>query len=140
MTRDQVLAFVQRHKLAVQASVSGSGAPQAAVVGYVASDDFELFFDTLGTSRKAENLRRDPRIALVIGWDFEEACTVQLEGLVDAPQGQDLERLKALYFASFPDGRERERQPEIRYLRVRPHWVRFSDFRGAEPVIEEFGA
>ena len=31
------------------------------------TDDFEVFFDTLDTTRKVRNLRRNPKIAFVIG-------------------------------------------------------------------------
>jgi hypothetical protein len=34
--------------------------------------------------------------------------TVQLEGITDEPTGPDLDRLKELYFARFPDGRDRQ--------------------------------
>ena len=58
MTRDDLLAFMRAEKFAVQASVSHTCAPQAAVVGIAVSDDFELVFDTLTDSRKAVNLGR----------------------------------------------------------------------------------
>jgi pyridoxine/pyridoxamine 5'-phosphate oxidase len=53
----------------VQASVSPTGAPQAAVVGFAVTDALEIIFDTVATSRKYRNLRADPRVALVIGWE-----------------------------------------------------------------------
>ena len=134
MTIPELVAFLARHRFVVQASVAANGAPQAAVIG-VASDGLALYFDTLGTSRKGQNLRRDPRIALVIGWD--DAQTVQLEGVADEPTGAELARLKERYFAAFPDGPERERWPDIAYFRVRPTWIRYSDFRGATPQILE---
>jgi len=93
-------------------------------------------FDTSSASRKCRNLRRDPRIALVIGWNDER--TVQLEGRADEPQGAELEALKARYFEVFPDGREREAWPDIVYFRVRPSWARFSYFSGSAPEITEF--
>ena len=137
MTRDEMLEFARRHKLAVQAS-SGPVSPQAAVVGIVFGDRFEVFFDTLTTTRKCANLRRDPHVALVVGWDLEEGRTLQIEGLADEPAGEELARLKALYFASFPDGIERERSPDIAYFRVRPTWMRYSDFTTTpEPLIVE---
>lgn len=111
-----------------------AGAPQAAVVGYAVSDQLELIFDTLASTRKAQNLRRDPRIAIVVGWDAEQ--TLQLEGVIDEPSGDDLTRLKQLYLAVFPDGVERESWPGISYLRVRPHWARFSDFGAGGSVVE----
>lgn len=113
--------------------MTAQGAPQAAVVGYAVSDRLELIFDTLGSTRKAQNLRRDPRIALVI-WAGEQ--TLQLEGLADEPAGDELRRLKQVYLAAFPDGVERERWPGISYVRVRPSWARFSDFAPGGAIIE----
>jgi hypothetical protein len=136
--KSELLEFMRRHRLAIEASVSVTGAPQAAVVGIVVGDELEVFFDTLRTSRKYENLRRDPRVALVLGWDLEQACTLQFEGLADEPQGTELESLKQRYFAAFPDGIARQAWPDIAYLRARPTFIRFSDFRAAAPKIVEF--
>src|SRR5690348_3952478 len=96
MNHAELLGFLRRHRFCVQASVSPAGAPQAAVVGFAVSDDLEIVFDTLGTTRKMQNLRRDPRISLVMGWDDE--ATLQIDGLADEPAGEDRERLKAVYF------------------------------------------
>jgi hypothetical protein len=62
---------MRRHSLAVQASVAVSSSPQAAVVGFIVTDDFEMFFDTLDTTRKILNLRRNANIAFVIS-DFNQ--------------------------------------------------------------------
>lgn len=113
--------------------MSVHGVPQAAVVGYGISDRLEIVFDTLGTTRKMQNLRRNPRIALVIGWDDDQ--TVQLEGLADEPTGSELDRLKQVYFDAHPDGVDRQTWPNLTYVRVRPTWVRYSDFRSGEHVV-----
>ena len=65
--RSNLLTFMRREPYAVQASVSALGAPQAAIVGIVVSDRFEVFFDTLLSSRKAINLRHSPEAAVAIG-------------------------------------------------------------------------
>jgi len=85
--------------------------------------------------RATENLRRDPRIAFVIGWDEEQ--TVQVQGVADEPSGAELARLKEVCFARLPDGRDREHWPDIAYFRARPTWARYSDFRTPEPRIVE---
>lgn len=141
MTPEELLRFLRGHRMAVEASVSAEGGPQAAVVGIVVTDAFEILFDTLDATRKISNLRRHPRIAFVIGGiaDGEER-TAQVEGIADEPRGAELERLKALYFARFPDGREREKWPGITYVRVRPTWIRYSDFAQDPPRIVEFAA
>ncbi len=67
MRAAELLSFMRAHPLAVQASVSADGEAQAAVVGIVVTDEFEVFFDTSEETRKVANLRRNPRIAFVIG-------------------------------------------------------------------------
>jgi hypothetical protein len=108
-------------------------------VGFIVTDDFEIVFDALDTARKIHNLRQNPKMAFVIGGlhDGEER-TVQYEGTADEPRGETLDRLKEQYFARFPDGRERQSWPGITYVRVRPRWVRFSDFSQRPPEIVEF--
>src|SRR5882724_11473255 len=131
MNRRDLVAFIQRH--------------QWGVVGVAVNDQLELVFDTLASTRKAQNLRRDPRVSVVIGWDDEQ--TVQYEGMADEPAGPELAEAQRHYFARFPDGPSRLAWPGIIYFRVRPTWIRFSDFRasaadevGGALVIERSGA
>ena len=139
LDRNELLAFMRQEMYAVQASVSVAGAAQAALVGVVVSERFEVFFDTLNTSRKAANLRNNPRMAFVIGPTAAKSeRTVQFEGLADEPAGADLERLLELYFAKFPDGRERRSRPGLTYVRVTPTWIRYSNFAADPPEIVEF--
>jgi len=138
LTRAHLLAFMRQERYAVQASVSASGTPQIAVVGVVVSDRFEVFFDTLDSTRKAANLRRNPAIAVALGPTAEATeRTVQLEGAADEPRGDDLQRLLDLYFDRFPDGRDRQRWPGIMYFRVTPTWLRYSDFSTNPPIVAE---
>lgn len=134
MNRAELLAFLRCHRICVEATVSTAGAPQAAVVGFAVSDELEIVFDTVGTTRKAVNLRRDPRVSLVVGWDEEQ--TLQIDGMADEPKGEELARLKAVYFSVYPDGVEREAWPGITWVRVRPTWARYSDFRAGGAIVE----
>ena len=135
MTRAELVAVLRQYRLAVQSSVAPTGAPQAAVVGFAVSDALEIMFDTVASSRKCRNLLADPRVALVVGWEHE--ITVQIEGLADVPVGDELERVRACYFVAYPDGRERLAWPGITHFRVRPTWVRYSDFTQNPPRIVE---
>ena len=58
MTHADLLAFLRMHRLAVVSTVH-DGAPQAAVISIAVRTN------TLTTSRKDQNLRADPRAALV---------------------------------------------------------------------------
>jgi general stress protein 26 len=135
IARAQVLTFLQTKKFGVVASVSPEGKPQSAVVGIAVTGDLEILFDTLTTTRKIRNIRRARSVSVVVGWDRDE-ITVQIEGLADEPHGAELARLKETYFASHPGGREREGWPNITWVRVRPQWLRYSDFSLGGTVVE----
>jgi hypothetical protein len=141
MTTTELLEFMRRQRLGVQTSVGASGVPQAALVGVAVTDSLELVFDTLATTRKLVNLRRNPRLAFVIGgWIEGDERTIQYEGTADEPQGDELARVKKAYFAAWPDGRLRQSWPGLLYVRVRPMWIRYSDFNQRPPMIVEFDA
>ncbi|MGI8498871.1 MAG: pyridoxamine 5'-phosphate oxidase family protein [Gemmatimonadaceae bacterium] len=141
MNRSDLLAFMRSHAMAVQASVSLAGAPQAAVIGVVVTDRFEIFFDTLESTRKIRNLRKNPKVACVLGGlSPGEEKTVQYEGVADEPRGSALAALKALYLTQFPDGRERQSWPGIVYVRVQPTWLRYSDYGQVPAMVLELDA
>jgi len=78
MNREALLTFLRLHRWAIEATSTLSGEPQAAIIGIAVTDDLELVFDTLSSSRKSGNLRANPRIALVIGgWNDADPRTVQ---------------------------------------------------------------
>src|SRR4030095_17179795 len=127
MTRDDLLAFMRAEKFAVQASVSRTYAPQAAVVGIAGSEESELVFDTLTDSRKVLNLRANPSVAFAIGGVRDEVVrTVQYEGVADFPSGDELRRVQEIYFSVFPDGRDRLHWEGVITVRVEPLWIRYS--------------
>lgn len=134
MTHTEIVELLRRHEFAVIASIADDGAPLAALVVVAVSEHLEIVFDTLTVSRKFHNIVRDRRVALVIS---KGELTIQIEGHADVPGGDDLERLQQVYFATFPDGRERVAWPDITWLRVRPTWIRVADYAASPPVITE---
>ena len=135
MDREQLVEFVRHRGLAVVATRDANGEPQAALVGVAATALGEIVFDTLTSSRKYRNINSHPRVALVIGWDDE--VTLQCEGLADLPTGADLVRCTTAYFEQYPDGRQRAASPDIMHVRVRPRWLRYSDYRPDSFTIDE---
>ena len=138
MSEIDLVSFIRSHRWAIEATTSTTLEPQAAIIGIAVTDQLELVFDTLASSRKVANLRANPRVALVIGgWNDNDPRTVQYEGVADFPSSAELEPLKQVYFATFPDAATRLSWPGITYVRVKPTWVRYSDFRSEPPVISE---
>lgn len=139
MDRADVLAYIKAQRYAVVASASSEGTPQAAVVGIAVTDDFEIVFDTLSTTRKARNLLATPSVAFVIGGLLPgDERSVQYEGRASFPVGERRAQFQAEYFKAFPDGRSRLSWPDITYVCVKPTWLRFSDFNVSPPSSVEF--
>ena len=84
-------------------------------------------------------MRKNSHIALVIGgWLSGDERTVQYEGDADEPAGAERARIAEVYYAAYPDGRERAKWPGLTYFRVMPAWIRYSDYNQNPPEIVEF--
>jgi hypothetical protein len=127
--------FMAEHRYGVVSSISASGTPQSALVGIAVTDQLEIIFDTLRSTRKYGNLLARPACSVVLGFPGEK--TLQLEGNAIEPEGAERFRYQEAYFSAWPDGRDRTGWPGMTYLVVRPTWIRFSDFDQRPPFIEE---
>ncbi len=127
-----LVALLRSEKHWVLSSVGEEGASSSAVIGVAVTDDVELVFDTLETTRKAANVARDRRVSLVM---WSGAATAQIEGEATRIAADD--PLVEAYLTTFPDGRERLGWAGIAHYRVVPRWIRVSDFAGSEPVVVE---
>ena len=135
MDRAELVAFIRARGLAVVATRGPDGAPQAALIGVAATDHAEIIFDTSIRSRKYCNVQACDQVAVVIGWDDE--VTLQCEGVADILAGAERDRCLASYIAQYPDGRERAEDPDIAHVRIRPSWIRHSDYRPDHFSIRE---
>ena len=137
MTRIDLYEYLKGHRLGVLCTVSPAATqPQSALVGIAVTPELDLIFDTVKSSRKYPNLVALPRCSFVIGW--EGAQTVQYEGEAEELGPPDLAPCQEAYFKVWPDAPARLSWPGIVYFRVRPIWIRFSDFAQDPPAIEEF--
>ncbi len=120
-----VLDFLRQHHLAVLATADETGKPEAAVLGFAETDAFELIFNTSNTTLKFQNLQKNPRVAVVIGWD--KGQTVQYEGTVREVSGDEAARYREILYAKNPASRQHEQKPDERHFVIAPMWLRYSD-------------
>jgi general stress protein 26 len=76
--KNKVYSFIKKYKLGVVSTTNSEYKPEAALVGIAVSNNLEIVFDTIKSSRKYHNILQNPEVAIVIGWDNE--TTVQYEG------------------------------------------------------------
>ena len=135
MNVEEVFGFISRESLGVLATVDEDGQPEAALMGIAVTPKLEIVFDTVKSSRKYPNLKKNPRVAFVVGCTTE--VTVQYEGVAEELSGEELQKYQEAYFAKFTDGPARMSWPGITYFVVRPKWVRYCDYGVMPRRIEE---
>lgn len=133
LTKKDAFEFLRSARLGAISTVSHDGSPEAAVINIAANSDLELIFETIQTTRKCVNLRRDPRAAIVV-WRGDE--TLQYEGVADEPDPYAREPLLQTYFAAQPDALGHCGWPGLTYFRVRPRWIRLSRYGTSFSVRE----
>lgn len=129
-TKQRILQFIKRHRIGVIATASLDGKPEAAVVEFGETEKLELIIDMFAASRKCANMKQNPRVAFVIGWD--EKITVQYEGVATELTGEDLAECKKIYFVKSPRAARWENRPGNTYFKITPTWIRYSDL-GKDP-------
>ncbi len=135
MSRASLYVFMAEHRYGVVSSISPTGTPQSALVGIAVTEQLEIIFDTLRSTRKYRNLKARPACSFVLGFPGEK--TLQLEGKAMEPDGAERTRYQEAYFLTWPDGRDRLGWSGMTHIVVRPTWMRFSDFDQRPPFFEE---
>jgi uncharacterized pyridoxamine 5'-phosphate oxidase family protein len=134
MTQEKIESFIKNYPLTI-ISTTGKDYPESAVIGF-ASDGLVLTFNTNITSRKYQNLIQNPRASFVIGWD--ENKTVQYEGEVTELEGDELTQYKEVYFEKKPEARQWGNADNLRYFKVIPKWMRYTNITVHPWEVEEF--
>lgn len=126
--------YIASQILGVLATVNSEGNPEAALVAITEIGPLELVFGTSNTTRKYQNLLNHPAVAVTLGHDVEKAITVQYEGLAEELSGQELARCRTLHIKKNPRSEKYAFQPEQRFFKVKPIWIRYSDLASKPPV------
>lgn len=79
------------------------------------------------TRENIETSKKNNNIAFVIGWDQD--ITVQYEGKAFKLDGEELDKYKETFFKKLPHARKWEKAAGIKFFKVIPKWVRYSDLR-----------
>lgn len=122
----KIYEFIKTHDLAVLSTVTSDVLPQSAVVGFAENENLELFFGTSSEARKYTNLKKNPRVAIVIGWD--QGKTVQYEG--EALELQD-EKVRQeainMYLSKTPSAAKFLSDSKEAIFKVVPKWIKYTD-------------
>lgn len=77
--RDRALSFLRKHHTAVLATTNGENLHSAAIT-YLVDDKNDIYFVTKRDSAKAQNIRKNPKVSLVVyEYDYFPK-SVQIQG------------------------------------------------------------
>ena len=103
--------------------------PESALVAFAETDHLELIFETFDYSRKYLNLKHNPLVSFVVGWDEKEHITLQYEGCArEAPPERIKEYQSILLSKKTPCTAEFLLHPRAKLFLVSPRWIGFSDY------------
>ena len=123
-----IFELMNRHSLMVVASQSPNGHPQSAVVEFLTRRDFTVYFATVRSFRKYQNLTKNPRISLVVGGADE--VTVQYEGTAEevAPESiSDDQKARLASHAHKGFDTKTLAESNVVYFKITPSWIRYTN-------------
>ena len=133
--RKKFYEFIRARTQGVIATTGPDGKPEAALMNIAVTPNLEIIFETTDATRKFANLKANSRVSFVIGWDGGE--TLQYDGVADEPDGRAFDEALGFFLATFPQKTSHQNWPGNHYFRVRPLWVRFSNYSPPR-TVEEF--
>jgi general stress protein 26 len=137
--RRTIKDFLSHQPMATISTLSyKTGKPEAALIAFVELDNLEIVFETFHDTRKYQNLQQDPSVALVVGWNAKKHITLQYEGIAsEIPTSDTAKYIETFLNKDTPCTEKFLRNPKVRLFKIRPSWIRFSDYTGAAPKIVE---
>lgn len=130
--RKRILDFIKKNKLGVISTISPNGSPESAVMVISQKDNLELIFQTPNNYRKYMNLKENPNVAIVFGFDLNEFTTVQYEGIAKEAEGKEVDECRRIHIAKNPKSADYAYLPENKYFIVSPNWIRYWNFNTNE--------
>jgi general stress protein 26 len=126
--RRKILAVLQRSQFGVISTNTGGKSPESAVVAISETEDLDIIFGSFNTARKNKNIRENSFVSVVVGWDMEHKKTVQIEGEAFITTGEEREMLENIHCAKNKGSSKYRGDSKQEYFRIKPFWIRYSDF------------
>lgn len=117
---DNVRAFLEERRFAVLATINKNGMPQQTVVWYELQGD-EIMMNTAVGRLKDKNVRRDPRVSICVGGEYDFVTITGRARLIEDQRiaQADIERLATRYEGAERAKRQMERFSKQQRVTIR---------------------
>ncbi len=137
----RILDVLQSQHLCTISTVNQEDKSESALIGFAEMPNLSLIFGTASTSRKYHNLRQNTSVALVFNLiNGQQKLSIQYEGTAEQLTGDELVKLKEIFFAKNPQAKSYDLDPHQVFFKVTPIWIRYSDYSVNPHEIFELAA
>lgn len=126
--RLKIFGLLNENEFGVISTNSFNGAPESAVVAVSTTDDLQLIFGTFDSSRKFNNILKDNKVSIVIGWDNVKKQTMQIEGIAMLVPDSERKHVEDIHCKKNPVSEKFRNNLHQKYFTIKPYWIRYSDF------------
>ena len=125
--RELIKEFLSQHPFCVLSYASGDK-PRSAVIAFSETEGLEIIFGTYDDSRKYECLKSNPNVSVALGWDEDLGHTLQYEGVAEEMSGADFEDCLKVHLEKLPGAKKYVYDERERFFKIRPKWMRFTEY------------
>lgn len=137
-TRQQVDEFIDARVIGVLSTLDEDGAPVGATVAFSATQNGCWIVGTQESSRKAANIKGDPRVAVTIT-DADARYTVQAEGIARVLTSNEfVQEYADEHYQKRPESLPFKDTPGECHILIEPLHIRFADCSVNPWVTTEF--
>ncbi len=116
--------------MTIISTVSESGQPQSALIGFAEDESGSLYFQTKESSRKAANLQLSNKVSFVIGWDVASLTTLQYQGNAERVTSEtEISAFKQRFIDKKSPAAQYLENPDVQFYKVTPTWLRYSNYK-----------
>lgn len=130
-TRQRIVEYLESHRKMTLATVTPEGRPLAHTVEY-ASYGPTVYFATRKSTRKVQNILKNPEVAYAVDEDYDDWLQiqgVQMEGVATVLSDQDeKDKAAAAYIEKFPFVADFPPNSEMVFVKVEPVRGFFLDY------------
>lgn len=123
----KILEVLKHNSLGVVSTIHAENVddakPQSAVVGFAQTDALEIIFATPNTTRKYKNIKHNPNISFVVGWNPAND-SVQYEGVASEISKADAQKYIELIASKNPFAKSIVEKEDEAFFIVKPSWIR----------------
>jgi uncharacterized protein YhbP (UPF0306 family) len=123
--------YLTSHNTLTLATVTPGNKPLAHTVEY-ASEGTIVYIGTSNSTRKAQNILKNPHVAYTVDEDYKDWLTikgVQMEGTAKVlSRKEDIDHAAAVYLGKFPIVANFPPNPEMVFIKIEPTVGSFLDY------------